>query len=82
MPTYYLLDPPEKDMVFAMRDGIDPLSAEDHEKIQESADMMFDRWCMTNRVRGQIVMPQESISYWVAEATYRYVLDKFGIKIK
>ena len=78
MPTFYLLDEVEKNTVFKMREGIKPLTLEDHEKILERAEAMFRTWA--RGPRGQVVMPQDGLDYWVAIATYEYTLEQLGIK--
>jgi hypothetical protein len=78
MPTYYLLDENEKNVVFKMREGIQPLTPEDHEKLYEEAYMLFNQW--QRRIRGQVVMPQDGLDYWVAVATRQHVLQQLGIK--
>ncbi len=77
MPTYYLLDEAEKNTVFKIREGIKPLTPEDHEKILVRAEVMFRRW--SRGIRGQVVMPQDGLDYWVAVATYEYTLERLGI---
>jgi hypothetical protein len=78
MPTYYLLDENEKNVVFKMREGIQPLTPEDHEKLYEEAYMLFNQW--QRRIRGQVVMPQDGLDYWMAVATRQYILQQLGIK--
>lgn len=79
MPMYYLLDKSEKETIAALRLGIKPLTQEDHEKILEKAESMYMKW--QRGVRGQVIMPQDGLDYWVAVATYEYTLDRLGIKI-
>lgn len=79
MPTYYLLDKSEKTTVDVIRQGVKPLTPEEHEKILEKACTMYTKW--QRGVRGQVIMPQDGLEYWVAVATYEYTLDRLGIMI-
>lgn len=79
MPTYSLLDKSEKATINIIRQGVKPLTPEDHEKILEKAYTMYTKW--QRGVRGQVIMPQDGLDYWVAVATYEYTLDRLGIKI-
>lgn len=75
---FYMLDDAEKHTVSKMREGIKPLTLEDHEKILERAEVMFRAWA--RRARGQVVMPQDGLDYWVAIAAFEYALEQLGIK--
>ena len=79
MPTYYLLDKSEKTTIDVIRQGVKPLTPEEHEKILEKAETLYRNW--RRGVRGQLVMPQDGLDYWIAVAAYEYALDRLGIKI-
>lgn len=79
MPTYSLLDKSEKAIINIIRQGVKPLTPEDHEKILEKAETLYRDWRCG--VRGQLIMPQDGLDYWIAVATYEYALDRLGIKI-
>jgi hypothetical protein len=73
MPTYYLLNEDEKNVVLKMREGIKPLTHEDYETIFIEA--LYNQWKSSGRDE-----PQNSLSYWMAVATRQYVLHQLGIK--
>lgn len=80
MPTYYLLDKSEKTTIDVIRRGVKPLTPEDHEVISETAQTLYSKW-LQRRARGQAIMPQDGLEYWVAVATYEHALKRLRIVI-
>jgi hypothetical protein len=80
MPTYYLLDEAEKNTVFKIREGLKHLTEYDYDKIFKKANNLFREWSQPS-VRGQMLMPQDCLDYWIMVATYEYTLERLGIKL-
>lgn len=79
MPTYYLLNENEKNVVLKMREGFKPLTEYDYDKIFKKANTLFREWQVPS-VRGQMLMPQDCLDYWIMVATYEYTVKQLGIE--
>lgn len=45
-------------------------------EIMEEAGTRYDRWLHRPGVRGQMVMPQDGLEYWVAQVTWERAIDE------
>lgn len=45
-------------------------------EIMEEAGTRYDRWLHRPGVRGQMVLPQDGLEYWVAQATWERAIDE------
>lgn len=49
---------------------------EELDEIMEEAGTRYDRWLHRPGVRGQMVLPQDGLEYWVAQVTWERAIDE------
>lgn len=57
-----------------------PLTTEEIDQCIDQAYTLYARW--NSKIRGQVIMPQDSLDYWVALSTQKYVLTKLGLNLE